>query len=156
MVIFTVESAIARGLIGFDVNDNNTVSNATPTINVVDDGLSSEELANKISGGIFYLHGNTQGQYADSAMVTQNFRNYLVDDVTLYNPVFTAADANDITLPHIKLQSDNPNIQANVIKDGQQLTPSITLDAHNYPEIFNAIRKWWLFWSSCQPNSSSN
>ena len=150
------------------VNDGNTDSIATPTLNVVNDGRSANEIANTISGGTFYLHGNMQGQYADSSAVTQNFRDYLVDDTKLFTPSFTQADANDINLPHVKLQSDNSNLTANATKDGQTVTSKINLDAHNYPEIltqystnsnfgavvnltpnvFNAIKKGFLDHSS--------
>ena len=127
---FTVESAIARGLIGFDVNDNNTVSNATPTINVVNDGLSAQELAAKTKG-TYYLKGSFQGQYMDAAGPTADFRNYLVND-NLSN--YTLADANAISLPHVKLTGDN-TINATVAKDGQIGQASFTIDTQNYPQI---------------------
>ena len=122
-------------LLGLDVNDNNTVSNATPNVNVANDGRSANEIANTISGGTFYLHGNMQGQYADSTAVTQNFRNYLVNDSQLFTQSFTQAEANTVSLPHVKLQSDNNNLTANIVKDGQTATSKINIDAHNYPEI---------------------
>ena len=133
---FTVDAPITRGQFGLNVNDNNTMSNATPTVNVVNDGRSANEIANKISGGTFYLHGNMQGQYADSDAVNQNLRNYLANDSQLFNPSFTQADANSVSLSsHVKLQSNNSNLTTNIGKDGQTATSKINVDAHNYPEI---------------------
>ena len=127
---FTVESAIARGLIGFDVNDNNTVSNATPTINVVNDGLSAEEIGTKTKG-TYYLKGSLQGQYMDAAGPTADFRNYLMND-NLSN--YTLADFNAISLPHVKLTGDN-TINATVFKDGQIDQASFKIDTQNYAQI---------------------
>ena len=122
--------------VGLIVNDNNTVKSAAPTFSINNDGRSANEIANKISGGTFYLHGNMQGQYADSDAVNQNLRNYLSNDSQLFNPRFTQADANTVSLSsHVKLQSNNSNLTANSMKDGQIATSKINVEAHNYPEI---------------------
>ena len=112
------------------VNDGNQDVVTPLHIAVVNDGLSAQQIASKTKG-TYYLNGNMQGQYADSAQVYNNFRNMLIND-NIFN--YEAPDAYDIILPHVKLKSDN-SIQATVLKDGQTATASFNLAAHNYAEI---------------------
>ena len=105
----------------------------TATFHVVDDGLSAAGLANKIAGGIFYLQGYLQGQYADSGAVTQDLRQYLTYD-NVYDPKFTAKDVQGITLNHVKLNGET-KVQANILKDGQTSQSAVTAVTNNYPEI---------------------
>ena len=74
------------------VNDNNTVSEATFNMNVVNDGLTAQQVANRISGGTYYLKGTMQGQYGDSTAVTQDLHNYLTGDSQLFHPSLIATD----------------------------------------------------------------
>ena len=112
------------------VNDGNEDVVTPLHIAVVNDGLSAQQIASKTKG-TYYLNGNMQGQYADSAQVYNNFRNMLIND-NIFN--YEAPDAYDIILPHVKLKSDN-SIQATVLKDGQTAAASFNLAAHNYTEI---------------------
>ena len=127
------------------VNDGNTDSIATPNINVVNDGLSATEIASKISGGTFYLHGSMGSKYADSSKVYKNFRNYLVDDTALFSPSFTRSDANAITLPHLQLNLPKTNLTATASKDGQAATAPITIVSHIYPELITQYQSASIF-----------
>ena len=129
--------------ISFNVNDNNTQTYANANLNVVEDGLSSDEIAHKLntsgeydSGGrwvqndTYYLKSNAVNQYADSSTVTQNFRNILRYD---NGPGFwSESDIQDITLPH-NVVTDNPkgnNMNATVTKDGQTSNAAVQLVAY--------------------------
>ena len=129
-------SGAGKFTIQMHVNDNNVDVIANVPINATNDGLSAAEIASKISGGTFYLHGNMWAKYADSTAVTQNLDNYLANDSQLFTPSFTQADAKAVSLSsHVRLHSDNTNLTANIVKDGQTATSKINVDTHNYPEI---------------------
>ena len=115
------------------VNDGNTDYIATPHINVVNDGLSDDEIATKISGGTFYLKGDARDEYADSNLVTKEFKHYLVNDSPLFNPSFTEQDADAVLLPHVQLSKPKTKLTATVSKDGQIKTSSITITAYLVP-----------------------
>ena len=118
------------------ISGPNGTTSATIHIKVVNDGLYASEIANKISGGTFYLHGDMWAKYADSTAVTQNLDNYLANDSQLFTPSFTQADAKAVSLSsHVRLHSENSNLTANIVKDGQTATSKINVDTHNYPEI---------------------
>ena len=69
--------------------------------------------------------------YADSSYVTKNFANLLAGNYGL-NPT----DADYITLPHVLLKDDNPNITATITKDGQITTATIDLECRTSPYIY--------------------
>ena len=129
--------------ISFNVNDNKSQAYANANLNVVEDGLSSDEIAQQLhtdgeydSGGkwvqndTYFLKGTATNQYADSAVVVQNFHNILQYDK---GPDFwSQSDIQDITLPHT-IVTDNPNgnnMNATVTKDGQTSTVAVQLVAY--------------------------
>ena len=129
--------------VSLNVNDGDTQTYANANLNVVEDGLSSDEIANKLhtsgeydSGGhwvqndTYFLKGTATNQYADSSVVMQNFRNIL----QYYNGkgFWDKNDIQDITLPH-SVVTDNPNgnnMNATVTKDGQTSTTVVQLVAY--------------------------
>ena len=124
-------SGAGQFAIQMHVNDGNTDSIATPHINVVGDGPSATTLASEVTG-TYYLKVNLYGQYADSAAAEADFNNYLK-----YDSLYLFKNAT-ITLPHVKLQGENPinSGTASLIKDGQTAQPpSFTIDTENYPHI---------------------
>ena len=83
-----------------------------------------------VQNDTYFLKGTATNQYADSAVVMQNFRNILYYDKGQY--LWSQSDIQDITLPHTKL-TDNPNgnnVTATVKKDGQTATATISLVAY--------------------------
>ena len=116
-------------IMGFDVNDNNTVSNATPTINVVNDGPSAATRASEVTG-TYYLKGNLNGQYADTTAAETDLTNYLEhDNLDLFKGI-------NVILPHVKLNGDTRINDAIIVKDGQAAkTPWFMVDTENKPQI---------------------
>ena len=108
----TINSA-GKLAVNFNINDDNTNTWAYTNISVLKDGEDAQHIANKIPSANFYLKDDTFGQYADSSYVTKNFRDLA------YNYGYSREDMNNVTLPHIKLQQNNNNISAHVLKDGQ-------------------------------------
>ena len=115
----------------FNINDKNTNSYANAKVNVVNDGNSAQQIANNMKNVGFGLKTNTVGKYADSSYIMQNFKNLLQD---VYG--FKAEDLKDISLPHVKLANDNPNINATVTKEGQTATAKVDLECKTSPYIY--------------------
>ena len=132
-----------RTLVSFNINDNKTQTYAHANVNVVNDGLSADEIAHQLhtsgeydSGGhwvqndTYFLKGTAVNQDANNAIVMQNFRNILRYD---NGPGFwSESDIKDITLPHCVV-TDNPNgnnMNATVTKDGQTSTTVVQLVAY--------------------------
>ena len=106
----------------FNVNDNNTNTYADTSLNVVDDGKDASQIASGIQNTAYGLKTNTAGKYGDDQTVTQNFQNLLVD---AYGQ--NANDMQYVTLPHVKLQQDNKNMNTQVLKDGQLATTPVDI-----------------------------
>lgn len=117
--------------VNFNVNDNKTKTQANTKINVRNDGKTAQQVADGINKVGFGLKINTAGMYADSQYVTNNFRNLAVN-----NYAQTSIDMNGVTLPHVKLQADNPNITASILKDGQTASAQIDLECKTTPYIY--------------------
>ena len=117
-----------------NVNDRNTNTYANAKINVVNDGASTEQIAKSINNLGFGLKINTIGMYADSSYVLKNWSNLLTAN---YGVV--ASDTGYISLPHTKLQADNPNLKATIAKDGQITTVNIELECRTEPYIYYYI-----------------
>lgn len=115
----------------FNVNDNNTNTYADTSLNVVDDGRDASQIASGIQNTAYGLKTNTAGKYADDQTVTQNFQNLLVD---AYGQ--NADDMLDVTLPHVKLQQDNKNMNAQVLKDGQIATAPVDIQCKSGSFIY--------------------
>lgn len=117
-----------------NVNDQNTNSYANNKVNVVNDGASAAQIAKSINNLGFGLKVNTVGMYADSSYVLKNWSNLLADNYGV-----AASDTSYITLPHTKLQADNPNLKATIAKDGQTTTANIELECRTEPYIYYYI-----------------
>ena len=114
--------------VNVDVNDNNTNTDADTHINVLNDGDSAAQIASGINGYGLGLKTNTAGMYADSSYVLNNVRNLLVA-----NYGQTVANMNNVTLPHVLLNSDTPNVNAVVTKDGQIVNAKLDLECKTGP-----------------------
>ena len=117
--------------VDFNVNDNKTNTKADVKINVHNDGKTAQQVADGINKVGFGLKTNTAGMYADSQYVTKSFR-----DIAVNNYGQTTVDMNDVTLPHVKLQADNPNLTASILKDGQTASAQIDLECKTNPYIY--------------------
>ena len=117
-----------------NVNDRNTNTYANAKINVVNDGASTEQIAKSINNLGFGLKINTIGMYADSSYVLKNWSNLLTANYGI-----AASDTGYITLPHTKLQADNPNLKATIAKDGQITAVNIELECRTEPYIYYYI-----------------
>ena len=106
----------------FNVNDMNTNTYADTSLNVVDDGKDASQIASGIQNTAYGLKTNTAGKYGDDSYVTQNFQNLLVDAYAQ-----NADDMQDVSLPHVRLQQDNKNMNAQVLKDGQLATAPVDI-----------------------------
>ena len=132
-------SGTGQFAIQMHVNDGNTDSIATPHINVVNDGLSADELANQLHtrgqyheryhNDVYYLNGNAAGLYADNATVYKNLRTLLLND---HGCKYTQTQVNGIVLPHVKLTNgpNGNNVTGSVLIDGQTAKVTIQLVAY--------------------------
>ena len=116
------------------VNDYKISSNASLNTDVVNDGNSAVQIANSLNGYGFGLKTNTFGLYADSSYVMKNFINLAVA-----NYGKNATDLNYVTLPHIKLQKNNPNTPVTAFKDGQKAIAKMDLECRTEPYIYYYI-----------------
>ena len=114
-----------------NVNDQNTNSYANTKVNVVNDGDSATQIANNINNLELGLKVNTAGMYADSNYVIKNFANLLVGNYGL-----SPTDADYITLPHVLLKDENPNMSATIAKDGQITKATVDLKCDSGPYIY--------------------
>ena len=124
----------------FDVNDDNTEATASVKLNVNNDGNSAAEIASSIQNTAYGLKLNTVGKYGDDQTITQNFQNLLVN---AYNQ-----DANDmqyVSLPHVKLQQDNKNMNAQVMKDGQLATALVDVQCKQGSYIYYQMNTYTDF-----------
>ena len=116
--------------VDYIVNDNNTSDTAGDTqVEAVNDGNDAQQIANNIQNKSYGLKTNTAGQYADSTSIKQDFDNILQNSYGITN-------LNQISLPHVKLANDNPNINATVTKDGQTATAKVDLECKSSPYIY--------------------
>ena len=136
-------SGTGQFAIQMHVNDGNTDSIATPHINVVNDGLSADELANRLHtrgqyheryhNDVYFLNGNAAGLYADNPTVYKNLRTLLLND---HGCKYTQTQVNGIVLPHVKL-TNGPNgndVTGSVLIDGQ--TAKVTIELVAYTSSF--------------------
>ena len=128
---FTINNQTGLFGIKLIVNDNNTSADAWAHINVIDDGSDAQQIANRINGYGLGLKTNTAGMYADSSYVTNNLRDLLVA-----NYGQNAQDMQYVTLPHLKLAENNPNITAQVLKDGQIAFAKVDLECKTNSYIY--------------------
>ena len=118
--------------VDYIVNDNNTSDTAGDAqVEAVNDGNDAQQIANSIQNQSYGLKTNAMGQYADSSSITEDFDNLLEATYGLKE-----ADVKDTKLPHVKLQANNPNINASINKDGQTAVAKVTLECKNSPYIY--------------------
>ena len=118
--------------VNYIVNDNNTSDTAGDAkVEAVNDGDSAQQIANSMQNKSYGLKTNAVGQYADDAYITQDF-----DNLLQYTYGFKADDLKDVSFPHVKLQTDNLNINASITKDGQTATAKVDLECKNSPYIY--------------------
>ena len=118
---------------------------AKATFHLVNDGRTAQAIANDLKtfgqmgetgrwsgNNVYFLKENTTGLYADDPLVMKNFRDILKSTDA---SVFTQAEINDITFPHVKLtNADNGNyITATVKKGNQTATVQLDIVAYNTP-----------------------
>ena len=126
--IITKTGEVTFGII---VNDNNTSFDANIHVNVVNDGKDAQQIADEIKGLGYGLKTNVAGMYADTNYVVKNLVDLLVAN---YGQNMT--DLDYLVLPHIKLQADNPNFPAEIVKDGQNVTAPMDLECKTNPYIY--------------------
>lgn len=116
----------------FDVTDYRDYIPAQAYVDVVEDGLSAEQLANQIKAShTYFLKPGMQGQYADATAPLANLKQQLLY-YNQYNKL-TKADLSHFYAPHRKLEDVNNNFLFTVIKDGQRVKANpCTVIAHNY------------------------
>lgn len=116
---------------GIIVNDNNTSFDANIHVNVVNDGKDAQQIADEIKGYGYAMKTNVAGMYADTNYVMRN-----LVDLLVANYGQNKTDLNYLVLPHIKLQADNPNFPAEIVKDGQAVTAPMDLECKTTPYIY--------------------
>ena len=118
--------------VNYIVNDNNTSDTAGDAqVEAVNDGDSAQQIFSKIENKSFGLKQNTVGKYADSSYIVQDFRNLLQSAYKV-----NAIDLNHVTLPHVKINQNTPNVKATICKDGQRFTANINLEGKATPYIY--------------------
>ena len=139
-------------VVNLNLNNNKTSGIASAHVNVVNDGNSAEQIAQEVgpsrigSNGYYDLKTNVVGQYADASGVISNWRNLLVD---VYG--ISSSDANALGLPHVKLQGDNPNVQAFATKDGQIFTQKVHLRGVTDIYYYNTTDRDMTWYSNLNP-----
>ena len=118
--VFPTTAAIIS--LSFEINDGSTTAYSNGKVNLKNDGNNAATIAANIQNKFYGLKQNTVGMYADSSYVTNDFRSLLVNSYDQGSD-----DMNHVTLPHVKLQQDNKNIKAQVMKDGEIVTANIEL-----------------------------
>ena len=115
--------------VDYIVNDNNTSDTAGDAqVEAVNDGNDAQQIANSMQNKSYGLKTNAVGQYADSASIKQDF-----DNILQYT--YGITNLNQISLPHVKLANNNPNINATITKDGQTATAKVDLECKTSPCI---------------------
>ena len=127
--------------LGLDVNDNNTVSNATPTVDIMNDGDSAQQIAAAISAtDVFRLKPGIQGQYTDSTAAVANIRQEIV-----YYGILNWGQVGYLQFPHQMLKETN-QVAFTATKDGQAVqTASCTVLANNFDNMTRDVNIDGLF-----------
>ena len=112
-------------VIGLQLNNNKTSSDASAHINVVNDGKDVEQVMSSIGNSI-NLKTNTVGSYADNTTIEKYATSYI-------NNVWSGSSIDNVTLAHQLIATGNNNVPLTIVKDGQAATRTFSLYSEKTP-----------------------